>query len=216
MSRSVITGDQPRASARVRAPWLSTLTTRLCRRSVRWCARPRQTSGRGRARSRPRARRPPATSRTTGRTAAPTSPHARRSGVLEVEDRDAEASQVVPLLDDRRHVVTGDAGLTSREPSGRAFHQSWLRLKLLEALGASGSRGGGSSATLATVGAAMGVDPPGVESVVNSPMSAPPDRLPFSRVERRARRSAGSQRQAVAAVVNSRVLRPSTRCSSTG
>ena len=33
-------------------------------------------------------------------------------------------------------------------------------------------------------------------------MSSPPDRLPFSRVERRARRSTGSQRQAVAAVVN--------------
>jgi hypothetical protein len=31
-----------------------------------------------------------------------------RSGVLEVEDPNAEASQVVPLLDDRRYVVTGD------------------------------------------------------------------------------------------------------------
>jgi hypothetical protein len=59
----------------------------------------------------------------------------------------------------------------------------------------------GSCATLATVGAAAGVDPSSVESVVNSAMSAPPDRLPFSRVERRSRRSTGSQRQAVAAVV---------------
>jgi hypothetical protein len=47
--------------------------------------------------------------------------------VLEVEDRDAEASQVVPLLDDRRYIVTGGAEPTSREPSGRAFHQSRLR-----------------------------------------------------------------------------------------
>jgi hypothetical protein len=122
--------------------------------------------------------------------------------VLEVEDRDAEASQVVPLLDDQWHVVTGDAEPDQSRTLGSCLPPVPVALKLLEALGASDRVVAGSCATLATVGAAAGVDPSGVESVVNSPMSAPPDRLPFSRVERRARRSTGSQRQAVAAVVN--------------
>jgi len=122
--------------------------------------------------------------------------------VLEVEDRDAEASQVVPLLDDQWHVVTGDAEPDQSRTLGSCLPPVPVALKLLEALGASDRVVAGSCATLATVGAAAGVDPSGVESVVNSPMSAPPDRIPFSRVERRARRSTGSQRQAVAAVVN--------------
>jgi hypothetical protein len=46
--------------------------------------------------------------------------------VLEVEDPNAEASQVVPLLDDRRYVVTGDEPDHSRT-SSRAFHQFRLR-----------------------------------------------------------------------------------------
>src|SRR5829696_4556068 len=87
------------------------------------------------------------------------------------------------LLDSRRHVVTGDD-----EPHGSRTSRSCLppvpvALKLLETLGASDRVVAGSCTTLAAVGAAAGVDPPGV-AVVNSPMSAPPDRLPFSRVER--------------------------------
>jgi hypothetical protein len=98
-----------------------------------------------------------------------------------------------PLLPRRRALRSG---------VGLRLPPAPVALKLLEALGASDRVVAGSCATLATVGAAAGVDPSGVESVVNSPMSAPPDRIPFSRVERRARRSTGSQRQAVAAVVN--------------
>jgi hypothetical protein len=52
---------------------------------------------------------------------------ALRSGVLEVEDRDAEASQVVPLLDDRRHVVAGDDEPDQSRSLGSRFHQSRLR-----------------------------------------------------------------------------------------
>jgi hypothetical protein len=47
--------------------------------------------------------------------------------VLEVEDPNAEASQVVPLLDDRRHVVTCDDEPDQSRPSSRGFHQSRLR-----------------------------------------------------------------------------------------
>jgi hypothetical protein len=88
--------------------------------------------------------------------------------VLEVENPDAESTQVVPLLDDRRHIVTGDDEPDQSRTLGSRFPPVPVALKLIEALGAS-----------------AGVDPPGVESVVNSPTSAPPDRLPFSRVERR-------------------------------
>jgi hypothetical protein len=52
---------------------------------------------------------------------------ASRSGVLEVEDPNAEASQVVPLLDDRRYVVTGDDEPDHSRTSSRAFHQFRLR-----------------------------------------------------------------------------------------
>jgi hypothetical protein len=105
--------------------------------------------------------------------------------VLEIEDRDPEASQVVPLLDDRRHVVTGDDEPDQSRTLRSRLPPVPVALKLLEALGASDRVVAGACATLAAVGAATGADPPGVESVVNSPMSAPPDRLPFSRVERR-------------------------------
>jgi hypothetical protein len=47
--------------------------------------------------------------------------------VLEVEDPNAEASQVVPLLDDRRYVVTGDDEPDHSRTSSRAFHQFRLR-----------------------------------------------------------------------------------------
>jgi hypothetical protein len=50
-----------------------------------------------------------------------------RSGVLEVEDPNAEASQVVPLLDDRRYVVTGHDEPDHSRTSSHAFHQSALR-----------------------------------------------------------------------------------------
>ena len=52
---------------------------------------------------------------------------ASRTGVLEVEDPNAEASQVVPLLDDRRYVVTGDDEPDHSRTSSRAFHQFRLR-----------------------------------------------------------------------------------------
>jgi hypothetical protein len=52
---------------------------------------------------------------------------APRSGVLEVEDPNAEASQVVPLLDDRRYVVRGDDEPDHSRTSSRAFHQSRVR-----------------------------------------------------------------------------------------
>jgi hypothetical protein len=47
--------------------------------------------------------------------------------VLEVEDLNAEASQVVPLLDDRRYIFTGDDEPDHSRTSSRAFHQSRLR-----------------------------------------------------------------------------------------
>jgi hypothetical protein len=47
--------------------------------------------------------------------------------VLEVEDRDTEASQVVPLLTTDGMSSRATTSPTSREASGRAFHQSRLR-----------------------------------------------------------------------------------------
>jgi hypothetical protein len=47
--------------------------------------------------------------------------------MLEVQDRDAEASQVVPLLDADGMSSRATTSPTSRESSGSAFHQSRLR-----------------------------------------------------------------------------------------
>jgi hypothetical protein len=49
------------------------------------------------------------------------------SGVHEVEDPNAEASQVVPLLDDRRYVITGDDEPDHSRTSSRGFHRFRLR-----------------------------------------------------------------------------------------
>jgi hypothetical protein len=47
--------------------------------------------------------------------------------VHEVEDPNAEASQVVPLLDDRRYVITGDDEPDHSRTSSRGFHRFRLR-----------------------------------------------------------------------------------------
>ena len=47
--------------------------------------------------------------------------------MLEVEDPNAEASQVVPLLDDRQYVVTANGEPDHSRTSSRAFHQSRVR-----------------------------------------------------------------------------------------
>jgi hypothetical protein len=123
----MITGDQPREILQVRR----TVAQRLDHEVV---SSQRPDGGATSSDASPRARSLTTTSTSPARNVSNIRPNrcsprrrVLRSGVLEVEDRGTEASQVVPLLTTGGMSSRTTTSPTSREASGRAFHQSRLR-----------------------------------------------------------------------------------------